>query len=95
MPVEPKNCRLLQVFAANARDLRIRLGLSQEELAERAGLHRTYIGMIERCEKNVTIYNVERLSDALQASPATLLTPRIHTKRLPVPSARRRADRRR
>ena len=44
---------------------RKRLGFSQEKLAYRAGVHRTYIGMIERAEKNITLENIERLSQAL------------------------------
>ncbi|MBB5766512.1 transcriptional regulator with XRE-family HTH domain [Xanthomonas arboricola] len=47
--------------------------MSQEELAEAAGVHRTYIGMIERGEKNVTIYNIERIALALQVRPGLLL----------------------
>ncbi|ANH76632.1 helix-turn-helix domain protein [Ralstonia insidiosa] len=52
------------------------IGLSQEELAERAGVHRTYIGMLERAEKNVTIYNIERVAVALGVEPAVLLQKR-------------------
>jgi len=73
MSIEPKNCRLVGVFADNVRRLRLELGLSQEELAERAGVHRTYVGMLERCEKNVTIYNIERIADALGIEAAELL----------------------
>ena len=43
-----------------------KLGISQEELAFRAGFHRTYIGMIERAERNITLSNMKRLADALQ-----------------------------
>ena len=46
--------------------------MSQEQLAELSGLHRTYIGMVERAEKNITILNVERLSLALGCSVAEL-----------------------
>lgn len=62
------------VFAGNVRRLRTERGLSQEALAEAAGVHRTYVGMIERGEKNVTIYNIERIARALDVSPAFLLT---------------------
>ncbi|WP_316902413.1 helix-turn-helix domain-containing protein [Ralstonia edaphi] len=73
MSVAPQNCRLVTVFAENIRRRRLALGLSQEELAERAGVHRTYVGMLERAEKNVTIYNIERLAVALNVTPASLL----------------------
>jgi transcriptional regulator with XRE-family HTH domain len=74
MAVKPHKCRLLAVFATNVRAHRERLGLSQEELAERAGIHRTYVGMLERREKNVTIYNIERIAAALRVKAAALLT---------------------
>lgn len=69
----PKKSRLVRVFGRNVRARRKHLRLSQEELAERAGLHRTYIGMIERCEKNVTIFNIERIAKALAVAPGNLL----------------------
>lgn len=75
MPTQPNQCQLVNVFAANVRRKRLELGLSQEELAEYAGVHRTYIGMLERGEKNVTIYNIERLAIALGVTAAYLLTP--------------------
>jgi transcriptional regulator with XRE-family HTH domain len=74
MPIKPNDCPLVAVFAANVRRLRLELNLSQEELAERAGVHRTYVGMIERSEKNCTIYNIERLAQALNVEPGTLLS---------------------
>ena len=61
------------VFAGNVRRLRAERGLSQEELAEAAGVHRTYIGMLERGEKNVTIYNIERIAGALEVKASALL----------------------
>ncbi len=73
MSVKPDQCRLVTVFADNVRRRRLELGLSQESLAERAGVHRTYVGMLERAEKNVTIYNIERIAHALQIEPASLL----------------------
>ena len=45
----------------------MRLGLSQEELASRASVHRTYIGMIERAEKNITLENIEKIARALKS----------------------------
>lgn len=44
---------------------RLRQGLSQEDLAAKAGVHRTYIGMIERAERNITLRNIERIANAL------------------------------
>lgn len=73
MPISPDQCPLVAIFASNVRRRRLELGLSQEELAERAGVHRTYVGMLERSEKNVTIYNIWRLASALQLEPSDLL----------------------
>lgn len=60
-------------FGQKVREKRTELGLSQEELAERAGVHRTYVGMIERAEKNITLENIEKLSKALQTPLHELL----------------------
>lgn len=73
MTIKPLDCPLVAVFAKNVRRRRLELGLSQEALAERAGVHRTYIGMLERSEKNVTIYNIWRLAAALDVAPSDLL----------------------
>lgn len=55
-------------FGNKVREQRLFLGLSQEELAERANVHRTYIGMIERAEKNITLINIEKIAKALKLS---------------------------
>ena len=55
------------------RKLRKELGISQEELGFRAGLHRTYIGSIERGEQNVSIDNIHKIAKALEVSPKDLL----------------------
>lgn len=55
-----KNEPILLLFRHNVQKYRISQGLSQEKLAERAGVHRTYIGMIERAEKNITLRNMEK-----------------------------------
>ena len=52
-------------FGKKVREHRLSLGLSQEELAERAEVHRTYIGMIERAEKNITLVSIEKVARAL------------------------------
>lgn len=56
---------ILIKFGKKVRDERMKLGLSQEELASRADVHRTYIGMIERAEKNITLENIEKIARAL------------------------------
>lgn len=60
-------------LGAKVRKLRKRLGISQEELGFRAGLHRTYIGSIERGEQNVSIDNIHKLAKGLKVSPKELL----------------------
>lgn len=65
---------VLKIFGEKVRLLRVKQNLSQEELAFRAGLHRTYIGMIERAEKNITLLNIEKLAKALNVSIAELLS---------------------
>jgi len=57
---------ILVKFGNKVRERRTALGLSQEELASRAGVHRTYIGMIERAEKNITLENIQKISKALE-----------------------------
>lgn len=52
-------------FGERVRELRKEKEISQEELADRAGVHRTYIGMIERGEKNITIVNIQKIAKAL------------------------------
>lgn len=61
--------------AHHLRRARLALGLSQEELAHRAHLHRTYVGSIERCERNVSIDSIERLAVALEVDVVQLLEP--------------------
>ena len=56
---------ILIKFGNKVRKERNKLKLSQEELAAKAGVHRTYIGMIERAEKNITLENIEKVAKAL------------------------------
>lgn len=55
-------------FGRAVKSIRREKGFSQEELAERAGLHRTYIGMIERGEKNLTLENIGKIAKSLNIS---------------------------
>jgi len=56
---------LLVKFGRIVREKRLEKGLSQEKLASLCGFHRTYIGMIERAEKNITLKNIEKIAKAL------------------------------
>ena len=56
---------ILIKFGKRVREERIKNNLSQERLAAKAGVHRTYIGMIERAEKNITLENIEKIANAL------------------------------
>lgn len=57
--------KILVKFGKKLREERLRKGISQEKLAEIAGLHRTYIGMLERAEKNITLINIYKIGKAL------------------------------
>ncbi|MDB4135029.1 helix-turn-helix transcriptional regulator [Flavobacteriaceae bacterium] len=64
---------ILVRFGNTVRDIRKEKGLSQEKLAHKANLHRTYIGMIERAEKNISLLNIEKISKALEVNVKILL----------------------
>ena len=67
--------RLRARVARNLRRLRAERGLTQEEVAQRAGLNRNYVGMIEREENAPTVDILERLADVLQVDAVALLAP--------------------
>jgi transcriptional regulator with XRE-family HTH domain len=62
----------IEKFGLNVRFFRTRLKLSQDELAEKAELHRTYIGAVERGERNICLTNIFRLADALEVKAKDL-----------------------
>ena len=70
---EKANGKLNKNLARNLRIARASQNISQEELASRCNLHRTYIGAIERCERNVTLRTLEVLGSGLEMSPLELL----------------------
>ena len=57
---------LLLTFASNLKHYRMKKGLSQEEFADRAGLHRTYISAVERGKRSIAIDNIEKIASALE-----------------------------
>lgn len=62
------NTDILILFGNKVKTLRKQEGISQEELAFRCGLHRTYIGMIERAEKNISLKNIAKIAKGLEVS---------------------------
>ena len=66
-----------KIFADNIKLLRKERGLSQEALAERAGLHRTYIGAVERGKRNITLLNANRIAEALNVTLSECLEESI------------------
>ena len=60
-------------FGNRVREIRTEIGISQEQLAFEADLHRTHIGMIERAEKNITLVNIEKLAKAFGITISELM----------------------
>jgi transcriptional regulator with XRE-family HTH domain len=72
-----RDTTLRAIFADNVRNLRKVRGLSQEALADAAGLHRTYIGSVERSERNLSLDNIGKIAAALGVSPDSLLRSEV------------------
>lgn len=70
---------LLKTIGHNIRRHRKKAGLSQEELADSAGLHRTYVGGVERGERNISVLNLAKIASALKVKPHVLLSDRDET----------------
>ena len=70
------------VLSANLRHIRQQQGWSQEALAEHCGLHRTYIGAVERGERNISLDNLDRLAGALGVTLCSLLESNSHSYRI-------------
>jgi transcriptional regulator with XRE-family HTH domain len=68
---------IIHIVAKNIKKYRIDRKLTQEQLAELAGLHRTYIGSVERAERNLSLENLERIAKALKISPKDLLDEKV------------------
>lgn len=66
--------QVLVEFGKRVREERLKQNLSQEILAEKAGVHRTYIGMIERAEKNITLININKIANALNVEISGLFS---------------------
>lgn len=71
---KPTAGRLRRTFASNLKKVRQQKEMSQERLAELTGLHRTYVGSVERGERNVSIDNIERFAKALGISVTALVS---------------------
>lgn len=69
------------MFAENIRRLRLAKGISQEALADLAGLHRTYVGAVERGERNITLINANRIAEALGVRLSDCLKERNERKK--------------
>jgi len=59
---------ILLAFGQRVQELRKKRNLSQEQLADMSGVHRTYIGMVERAEKNITLRNIKKIAKALDVN---------------------------
>jgi transcriptional regulator with XRE-family HTH domain len=71
--------RLSVIFGANVRRIRLTKGWSQEDLAHQVGVHRNFIGALERGERNPTLVSVEKVAVALGVDPADMLRDSVTT----------------
>ncbi|PAU74453.1 helix-turn-helix domain-containing protein [Halomonas salipaludis] len=71
----PPTCTARQRISANLKRLRRERGLSQEQMAELADFHRTYISQLERCVTNISVDGLERIANGLGVDIVELLQP--------------------
>lgn len=71
MVILERNYKL--AFGKRLKEVRQSVGISQEELAFKSGLHRTYISSVERGERNISLINIKKISDALGVKPRDLM----------------------
>lgn len=69
-----QTCDAQRLFATNMRRIRKEKGLTQERVAEAAGLHPNYVSSVERAERNISICNIERIAIALDVTMAELVS---------------------
>ena len=73
MPYAPGDNKLLQVIGQNLKKARLAKGWSQEQLSFESGLHRTYVGAVERGERNITVINLRKLATVLGVKLSALV----------------------
>lgn len=81
MPAKERKTGVRAELGRRVRALRVERGLSQEGLAELAHVHRTYVGSLERGERNVALINIVRLAEALKVDPAELIRGMVSDER--------------
>jgi transcriptional regulator with XRE-family HTH domain len=72
-PTKPPISDAAATFGRRVRHRRDELGLSQEKLADAAGLHGTFVGQVERGQRNLTLHNILKLAAALRIDPSDLV----------------------
>ena len=80
LKIDPADLRA--VFAANLHRLRVERGLTQQELAEKAGVGRIYVWQLEHCTYSASLKIIQRLARALDVEPSELLRPRMRAQRI-------------
>lgn len=71
---------IISVFGTNVKNQRLKLGISQEALANKCGLHRTYISDIERFQRSISLENIQRITEALDVEVYVLFIDDEHRK---------------